>query len=152
MLYIHSMKRTLLSLTLLWGFTAIATAQTTEDSIKTTVNNLFTGMKNGDAALLRSAFADSAIMQTIARGSIRTEKISEFAEFVSKQTKGAADEQIEFETIKIAGPLATVWTPYKFYYKGKFSHCGVNSFQLVRLNGQWKIQYIIDTRRNDCGN
>ena len=144
------MKRTLLSLFLLLSIAATARAQTTEDSIKTTINNLFAGMKNGDAALLRSAFADSAIMQTIAKDRIRTEKISEFADFVSKQPKGVADEQIQFETIKIDGPLAIVWTPYKFYYKGQFSHCGVNSFQLVRLKGEWKIQYIIDTRRKDC--
>jgi len=49
--------------------------------------------------------------------------------------------------VKIDGPLAIVWTPYKFYFNGKFSHCGVNSFQLVRFNGVWKIQYLIDTRR-----
>ena len=28
-----------------------------------------------------------------------------------------------------------------------FSHCGVNSFQLFNDNGQWKIIYLIDTRR-----
>jgi len=59
----------------------------------------------------------------------------------------AADERISFETIKIDGPLAIAWTPYKFYYEGKFSHCGVNSFQLVRVDNQWRIQYLIDTRR-----
>ena len=144
------MKRMLFFVTLLMGITA--TAQTTEDSIKTTVNKLFAGMKNGDAALLRSAFADSAIMQTIAKDRIRTETIGEFADFVSKQPKDAADEQIQFETIKIDGPLAIVWTPYKFYYKGNFSHCGIDSYQLVRINGIWKIQYLIDTRRKaNCG-
>lgn len=130
-------------------------AQTTEDSVKAAVNRLFEGMKNADAALLRSAFADSAILQTIARNKeggfhIRNEKINEFADFVGKQAKGAADERIQFETIRIDGPLAVVWTPYKFYYKGQFSHCGVNSFQLVRLKGEWKIQYLIDTRRKEC--
>jgi hypothetical protein len=129
--------------------------QTAEDSVKATVNRLFEGMKNADTALLRAAFADSAILQTIARkknGSlyIRTEKLTEFADFVGKQQKGDADERITFETIRIDGPLAMAWTPYQFYYKGQFSHCGVNSFQLVRLNGgQWKIQYIVDTRRKE---
>jgi hypothetical protein len=131
---------------------AAAQAQTTEDSVKAAVNQLFEGMKNADAPLLMAAFADSAILQTIVTNRegktvIRNEKISAFADFVGQQQKGAADERIQFETIKIDGPLAIVWTPYKFYYKGQFSHCGVNSFQLVRLNGQWKIQYIIDTRR-----
>jgi len=78
---------------------------------------------------------------------IRNEKVSGFAESVSKATKGDLDERIDFGSIKIDGGLASVWTPYKFYYKGQFSHCGVNSFQLVRINGAWKIQYLIDTRR-----
>ncbi|MDX2046010.1 MAG: nuclear transport factor 2 family protein [Chitinophagaceae bacterium] len=129
-----------------------AFAQTTEDSVKTTVNNLFAAMKNGDAAALKNAFADSAILQTISVDKdgnvrIRNENIKAFAEFVGKQPKGAADERISFETIRIDGPLAIVWTPYKFYLNNNFSHCGVNSFQLVRLKGEWKIQYLIDTRR-----
>jgi hypothetical protein len=151
------MKRIALLLSTAVLLTSTVKAQTAEDSVKTAVNRLFEGMKGSDAALLKSAFADSAILQTIAhdkegRCYIRNEQLSEFADFVSKQPKGAADERIEFGTIRIDGPLAMVWTPYKFYYKGQFVHCGVNSFQLVRLNGQWKIQYIIDTRRKDCMN
>lgn len=127
-------------------------AQTTEDSVKAAVNQLFTGMKNADATLVTTAFADSAVLQTIGRDKdgnnfIRNERVSDFADFIRTQKKDAADERIQFETVKIDGPLAIVWTPYKFYYNGQFSHCGVNSFQLVRLKGQWKIQYLIDTRR-----
>jgi hypothetical protein len=78
---------------------------------------------------------------------VRNETVSEFFDFISKETPGNADEQIIFDVVKVDGPLAIAWTPYKFYYKGQFSHCGVNSFQLVRINGEWKIHYIIDTRR-----
>ncbi|WP_238584548.1 hypothetical protein [Chryseobacterium sp. Leaf180] len=63
--------------------------------------------------------------------------------------KGKIDEQIEFSSIQIDGDLASVFTPYQFYYEGKLAHCGANSFQLVRKNGIWKIQYLIDTRRKD---
>jgi hypothetical protein len=127
-------------------------AQKAEDSVKAVVNSLFKGMIDANPELLRSCFADSAIMQTIGQNKdgktvIRNEQVQEFIEFVSKQKKGAADERIEYGTINIDGPLAIVWTPYKFYYEGKFSHCGVNSFHLVRLDGKWKIQYLIDTRR-----
>lgn len=128
------------------------TAQTAEDSVKAVVNDLFTAMKNADAVLLKSVFADSAILQTITRNKegkteVKTDEVSGFIDFVSKQAKDAADERISFDVIRIDGPLAIVWTPYKFYFNGKFSHCGVNSFQLVRFNGNWKIQYLIDTRR-----
>jgi hypothetical protein len=130
----------------------ITQAQTAEDSVKAAVNKLFTGMKNSDAAMIQSSFADSAVLQTIARTKddkmfVRNESVASFAQSISKIPPNAADERITFETIKIDGPLAIAWTPYSFYYEGKFSHCGVNSFQLVRLNGVWKIQYLIDTRR-----
>ena len=129
-----------------------ANAQMPEDSIKITINKLFTGMKNADIRLLKSSFADSVIFQTIIQDKqgntiVKNESTTEFIDFVSKQSPGACDERISFETIKLDGPLATAWTPYNFYFNGQFSHCGVNSFQLVRLNGEWKIQYIIDTRR-----
>jgi hypothetical protein len=131
---------------------ASANSQTPEDSVKIAINKLFTGMMSADIGLLRSSLADSVIFQTIAQNKegniiVKNESTAEFIDFVSKQSSGACDERISFEIIKIDGPLAAAWTPYNFYFNGKFSHCGVNSFQLVRLNGEWKIQYIIDTRR-----
>ncbi len=145
------MKCILTALTVLL-VTSNLSAQSAEDSVKTTINNLFVAMKNGDASLFKTVFSDSAILQTISRNKegktlVRTESVDEFASFVGQLKKDSADERIHFETIKIDGPLAIAWTPYNFYYNGKFSHCGVNSFQLVRFDGEWKIQYLVDTRR-----
>jgi hypothetical protein len=39
--------------------------QTAEDSVKAVINKMFTGMKTADAALLKSSFADSMVLQTI---------------------------------------------------------------------------------------
>jgi len=143
------MKKIILSV-LIISAALITHAQSAEDSVKTVINNLFTAMKTSDAVLLKSVFADTAVLQTIeTRGStkVKTDAVAGFVESISKLPAGAADEQITFDIIKIDGALASVWTPYKFYFNGKFSHCGVNSFQLVRFNGEWKIQYLIDTRR-----
>lgn len=125
-----------------------ANAQTAQDSVKSVINKLFSAMKSSDAASLKECFADSAILQTIARnGKIRNESVTAFISQISTLPKDSADERISFETIKVDDGLAIAWTPYQFFYAGKFSHCGVNSFQLVRLNGLWRIQYLIDTRR-----
>jgi Putative lumazine-binding len=134
----------------------VSRAQTTEDSVKVAVKLLFDGMMSSDSAKIQNAFADSAILQSISikdgKIVIQNEMVKDFVASISKLPKDAADERILFETIKIDGPLASVWTPYKFYYKGVFSHCGVDSYQLVRINGVWKIQYLIDTRRKiPCG-
>lgn len=123
-------------------------AQKTEDSVKAVINKLFAAMKSADAKSLQECFADSAILQTITRtGRIRNEEVKAFVSQIGSLPKDSADERISFETVKVDDALAIAWTPYQFYYAGKFSHCGVNSFQLVRLNGAWRIQYLIDTRR-----
>jgi hypothetical protein len=127
-------------------------AQSGEDSVKAVINKMFAAMKAADPIALKECFADSMVLQTISRSRegkvvVQNEDAKGFVEFISKETAGNADERISFETIRIDGPLAIAWTPYNFYYKGQFSHCGVNSFQLVRFEGGWKIQYIIDTRR-----
>lgn len=127
-------------------------AQSAEDSVKAVVSNLFTAMKNSDSILLKTCFAQKSILQTIVKNkegvvSVKDESFIEFAASISNQPKGSLDERIVFDIVKIDGPLAIIWTPYNFYYNGKFSHCGVNSFQLVKINGEWKIQYLVDTRR-----
>ncbi len=129
-------------------------AQSEEESIKKTVNQLFSGMRERDTVRLKEVFAPAAMLQTIARSKegnelVRTEPISGFIKSIGSGGKQLLDERIEFASILTDGPLASVWTPYKFYVDNQFSHCGVNSFQLVKLNGEWKIQYIIDTRRKE---
>ena len=146
------MKRILILLTAIQCISIVTNAQTAEDSVKAVVNQLFKAMKNVDGSMLKDAFADSAVLQTIRRKQdgtffVQDEKVDDFVKSISTAKKDSLDERITYETIKIDGPLAIVWTPYKFYFAGKFSHCGVNSFQLVRINGRWKIQYLIDTRR-----
>ncbi len=79
-------------------------------------------MKNADTAMLAGTFSDSAILQTIVNDKngitkVHNERVKDFINFISKEETGNADERITFETIKIDGPLAFVWTPYKFYYK-----------------------------------
>jgi hypothetical protein len=49
--------------------------------------------------------------------------------------------------VQVDGIMANIWTSYEFWLDVKFLHCGVNSFQLFKNNGNWKIIYLIDTRR-----
>ncbi|MBV8251314.1 MAG: DUF4440 domain-containing protein [Chitinophaga sp.] len=127
-------------------------AQTAEDEVKVAVNKLFIAMRTSDSALLSSCFSANAIVQTIAKDqTVKSDTVESFASAIGKEPKGLLDERIYFKQVSIDGNLASVWTPYRFYLKDRFHHCGVNSFQLVKTNGVWKIQYLIDTRRKeDC--
>ena len=123
---------------------------TSEKEIIKPIENLFNAMKSADSLGVKNAFSDSAIMQTFGKNQeIRTDKVEDFAKQVGASQAGDLDERFTISKILVDGNMASVWVPYQFYYKGNFSHCGVNSFQLAKINNEWKIQYIIDTRRKD---
>lgn len=131
------------------------TAQKDDKAIKAVVNQFFEGLEKGDTMLLKKACTGTPVMQTYmadrdGKWQVFTEDFNEFVTFVATPTKDKYDEQIEFESILSEQSLASVWTPYKFYLNGKISHCGTNSFQLVKTDEGWKIQYILDTRRKTC--
>lgn len=146
------MKKYILFLMLCSSFATTSIAQTTEEDVKRTITRLFDAMRNSDSVEILSIFTPDAMMQSVmsdkeGNTSLRKNQVQQFASAIGKMTKGAADEQIEFETIKLDGELAFVWTPYRFILNGKYSHGGVDAFCLVKLKGEWKIQYLIDTRR-----
>ena len=124
---------------------------TSEKEIIKPIENLFQAMKSADSLGVKNAFSGSAIMQTFGKNQeIRTDKVEYFAKQVGASQAGDLDERFTISKILVDGNMASVWVPYQFYYKGNFSHCGVNSFQLAKINNEWKIQYIIDTRRKKC--
>lgn len=133
---------------------SFAQGNTEEDAVKATINLLFDGMRNSDTTAIRKAFAARNIMETIAvnkdgKAIVRTDNINNFIKSIGAPHPEKYDERIVFTKILIDANLASVWTDYKFYVGEKFSHCGVNSFQLFKGEDGWKIIYIIDTRRKE---
>jgi hypothetical protein len=131
--------------------TAFAQHINEKQAVQQVIRNMFIAMQTGDTALFRSCFAPKVIFQTIVtkenQTQVKSEDFEAFLKSLTKYPKGALDERIKFKGVHEDGTLASAWTPYHFYYQGKFSHQGVNSFQLVKIENAWKIQYLIDTRR-----
>jgi hypothetical protein len=148
------MKKAILLLAITCVFTNAFCQNTDKDDIKKAINTMFDAMRKGDSTLLKSVFADGLAFQgvhTKADGSniLENEKPDGFIKAVGTPHKEVWDERITYGDIKVDGPLASVWTPYKFYRGQVFSHCGINFFQLMKTATGWKIVYIIDTRRKD---
>lgn len=137
-----------LTVVLLSGF--FSKAQTTEDSVKKVVVNLFKAALDADSAAVMDCFWPEAIVQSITPDKIRFEPAASIASAFGKLKKGQLDERIEFGAVHIDSYLASVWTPYRLYVDGKFIHCGADSFQIVKRKGVWKISHLIDTRRKNC--
>jgi hypothetical protein len=121
----------------------------TVDSVKAAVSALFDAMRKSDSTAISGCFYPKAIIQSIDETLepvlIRSHAINEFAHIISGLPPGVADEQAQFDAVRVDGNLASVWAPYRFLYKGVFHHCGVDALSLVRVSGVWKIQYILDT-------
>jgi hypothetical protein len=124
-----------------------------EEGVKATINAFFEGMKKSDTAMIKNVIFTGARLETVYRdkqgnSAVRSDSFDEFLKMVAKPHTEVYDERISFGSIQVDDNLATVWTPYQFYIGNKFSHQGVNAFQLIKtLEGSWKILSIIDTRR-----
>lgn len=124
-----------------------------EKEIKETINTFFKGLHNGDSTVIKSTLHTSIKIQTTSvnkegKKILKTETKNQLLRAIaSKKVSDIYFEKLLSYTIKADGNLASVWTPYEFYYNGKFSHCGANSFQLFNNNGKWEIIYLVDMRR-----
>lgn len=127
-------------------------AQQDTATIKSSIHTFFTGMQHNDTSLIKTSLDTSCFLYTIMQkkdGStlLQAETVEEFLQQVAKMKGQNLDEQLLSYDIKMDGSMAIAWTPYKFYFNGQFSHCGVNVFTLIKRNDQWKIMGITDTRK-----
>ena len=123
-------------------------------AVQQTITAFFDGMRRGDSTAVRRTLAPAAVFhgfggQPGQPPTLAIESIGGFLKAVGTPHPAVWDERITFERVLIDAGLASVWTPYEFYLGSKFSHCGYNSFQLVKLADGWKIAHIIDTRRKE---
>jgi hypothetical protein len=129
------------------------TASTETQAIKQTVTQFFDGMRRGDSTMVRRTLAPGAVLHAISqkegRTALQIESTNDFLKAVGTPHSEVWDERVQFERVLIDANLASVWAPYEFYWGSKFSHCGYDSFQLVKLADGWKIAHIIDTRRKE---
>ena len=147
------MARVILFLIMLITGNIIAQQNTAQDEVKRTVETFFEGFHKGDTTLMKSVMVDKFTTQTAYKNKegediLVTEESSKLINAIAnKPADQKWDERLLDFKIQVDGNMANAWTPYEFWYNGEFSHCGVNSFQLFNDNGQWKIIYLIDTRR-----
>ena len=138
-------------------FNVIGQNSSDEQDIKQTILTFFEGMHSGDTAIIATTISPNLKLESTYINKQNEVKIkasgrNEFLMAVAqkKDTDIWLEKLLSFE-IHINYPLASVWTPYEFYLNSKYSHCGANSFQLVKIDKEWKIIYLIDSRKkSDC--
>jgi hypothetical protein len=121
--------------------------------VKLAVDTFFEGFHKGDTALMKTVMTDKILMQTAYKNKegmdvLVTDEPKKMLTAIATRTADQKwDERLLDYSIQVDGNMANAWTPYEFWFNDTFSHCGVNSFQLFKDGEQWKIIYLIDTRR-----
>ncbi len=152
------MKQLILMMILTLGFNVNA-QQSETDNVKSKIIEFFDAFHKQDTVALKSMVTDKVILQSISTNKegktiLKEDDFNEFVKSIASIPKDKKFEEklLDFN-IQVDGHMANAWTPYEFWYEEKFSHCGVNSFQLIKDDGEWKIIYLVDTRRQEgCQN
>lgn len=150
------MARILLLFTILVSSTILGQTDETK-KVQLAIDTFFDGFHKGDTTLMKTVMMGKFPTQTTYRNGegkdvLQTGDSNDLLQAIAKRNADQNwEERLLDYVIKVDGNMASAWTPYEFWFNGNFSHCGVNSFQLFHDNGQWKIVYLIDSRRrSDC--
>ncbi|WP_420399927.1 nuclear transport factor 2 family protein [Flagellimonas sp.] len=123
-----------------------------KEDVKKVIESFFDGFHKQDSAAMKSLVADDVVLQTTGRNKegktlFRTEKFDKLISSITSIPDSISfEEKLTSFSIQVDRTMANAWVGYEFWLNDKFSHCGINSFQLVNFDGEWKIIYLIDTR------
>jgi hypothetical protein len=116
------------------------------------VQSLFDAMAAHDqAALMAAVIPEGRITSHRVRDgqvSLRTTGWAEWAQQVAGATQRLEERMVDPQ-VRIRGSLATVWTEYTFHIDGTFSHCGIDLFDLAKVDGRWRILNISYTAETE---
>jgi hypothetical protein len=131
-----------------------AHASAEEDAVLAPIHAIFAGMSKRDAAAIKAPAIPGAVLVSIHDGKPTQLTIEAFAERLGNPApnapRPAIAESIHDPVIHIDNDLAVVWAPFDFTIEGKVDHCGTDLFNLMRIDGQWRITSITWNSRKDC--
>ena len=124
-----------------------AVARCAEESGPAAVaQKLFDAMHTHDAAAAGALFLPGSTLSSVdAAGKTSVTPFEKFVERIGTSQKGWL-ERIWNTKVLEHGSIAVVWADYDFYLDGKFSHCGIDAFHMLKTETGWKIAAVSDSR------
>ncbi|WP_374468656.1 nuclear transport factor 2 family protein [Phenylobacterium sp.] len=123
-------------------------ADTDQEAILAQIDRFFAAMKRQDTAGLEKLIYADGVMTIVRIAPDGTERHSRrpvTAWIDSIRTTPGLDERIWSPTVMRRGPMAVVWAPYDIKKDGERLHCGVDVFDMVRVDGVWRVASLMFT-------
>jgi len=137
------------------GSGSAAAQNAEEQAVQNTVNQFFQALAERDRRLLASITLPGSLnISTSVSNQGATEiRIQNYKQLLDNLggEGPALLERVWNPTILIRRDIATFWAPYDFHVNGVFSHCGIDSFQLIKRQDQWFLTNLSWTvERENC--
>jgi len=116
-----------------------------EKAIVAAIQKVFDGMAAHNAGMIRSAVTDDARLTRVRGDQPAASMAGEQFAHAIEGNQARLLERMWEPKIMVSGRLAAVWAPYDFHSDGKLTHCGIDSFLLVKGADGWKIASIAYT-------
>ena len=115
------------------------------------VQKFFDAMSAHDASAVHALFAPDSTTTAIGPdGTVSTAHSENFEQRLSSSNEPWLERIWDAKVMEHAG-MAVVWAPYDFYRAGKFNHCGIDNFNLVKIDGKWRVASVLFTvERENC--
>ncbi len=136
------------------GPTASTTAKSPHEAdILATVDRFLLAIGNHDDEALEEVLITEGVswIQTIKTG--EEGKVQPYTNEGMLEPDPDADPFMERywnPTVTVRGGLAQVWAPYELRDNGEQVHCGIDAFDLVFLDGAWRVASILSTMEPDA--
>jgi hypothetical protein len=137
----------LLAALVLAGGPALADTPASHAGVLEPVHAFFDAMAHYDQAGMRAQVLPVGTATLMREGKPVQLTLGDFVDHV-KPGKQRIEERIGTPQVLVDRELAVVWAPYTFLLDGKPHHCGTDVFNLVRVDGRWRIAAIADNSRS----
>jgi hypothetical protein len=131
------------------AFSRRADAQTStaadSSAVVAAVDRLFDAMARRDTTAARALLMPGSQFISLRAGAETTPPRRQADSTFLRSLAGGREKLLErmwTPSVHVHGPIAVVWAPYDFHIDGKLSHCGVDTFSLVRTATGWQISGI----------
>ena len=149
------------ALFLLLAAPAMAEQVTEKKAVLATVQTLLDGWREADAAKLEASlhqdFREVTLHLHDGAWTFAAVGRDTLINTMARISKGAWDDQLMDPQVHVDGPIAVVWSHYRFTVRYEENgvvhapvHCGIETFQLYLTDAGWKIVNFADTHSDSC--
>jgi hypothetical protein len=140
---------------------AASTATADERDVLATVQRLLDGWREADAAKLEQSlhkdFREVTLHLADGAWNFAAVDRARLVGLMAQIPRGSWDDRLVAPQVHVDGPIAVVWSRYRFTVNFTENgvehhpvHCGIETFQLYRVDGAWKIVNFADTHSDTC--